>query len=124
MGNKEEDAFFNGDGSGKPTGIFHTSGGASIGVTAAATAAITADEIIDLFYSLRSPYRKNAVFVMNESTVKTMRKLKDGEGHYLWNPSIQAGSPDTILGKRIVTSAYVPEIAAAAKTIAFGDFSY
>lgn len=124
IGNKEEDAFFNGDGSGKPTGIFNATGGAQVGITTAASTAITADEVIDLFYSLRSPYRKNAVFVTNEATVKSIRKLKDGHGQYIWQPSLQAGSTDTILGKKIVTSAYVPETAAGAKTIAFGDFSF
>ena len=124
IGNKEEDAFFNGDGSGKPTGIFHTTGGAQVGITTASATAITADEVIDLFYSLRSPYRKNALFVTNESTVKAIRKLKDGEGQYLWQPSLKEGTTDTILGKRILTSAYVPQIAAGAKTIAFGDFNY
>ena len=124
IGNKEEDAFFNGDGSGKPTGIFNATGGAQVGITTASSTAITADEVIDLFYSLRSPYRKNAVFVTNEATVKAIRKLKDGHGQYIWQPSLQAGSTDTILGKKIVTSAYVPETAAGAKTIAFGDFSF
>jgi HK97 family phage major capsid protein len=124
IGNKEEDAFFNGDGSGKPTGIFNATGGAQVGITSASSTAITADEVIDLFYSLRSPYRKNAVFVTNEATVKAIRKLKDGHGQYIWQPSLQAGSTDTILGKKIVTSAYVPETAAGAKTIAFGDFSF
>ena len=124
IGNKEEDAFFNGDGSGKPTGIFNATGGAQVGITTASSTAITADEVIDLFYSLRSPYRKNAVFVTNEATVKSIRKLKDGHGQYIWQPSLQAGSTDTILGKKIVTSAYVPETAAGAKTIAFGDFSF
>src|SRR5699024_10248060 len=60
IGAKEEEAFFVGNGSGKPTGIFHTTGGAELGVTAASATAITADELIDLVYSLRSPYRKNA----------------------------------------------------------------
>lgn len=124
IGNKEEDAFFNGDGSGKPTGIFHKTNGAQLGATTAASTAITADEVIDLFYSLRTPYRKNAVFITNESTVKAIRKLKDGQGQYLWQPSLQAGTTDTILGKRILTSPFIPEIAAGAKTIAFGDFSY
>ena len=68
-----------GDGSGKPTGIFAASGGADVGITSAAAAALTADELIDLFYSLRSPYRKKAVWVMNDSTVKAIRKLKDGK---------------------------------------------
>ena len=124
IGHKEEEAFFTGDGSGKPTGIFAASGGADVGVTSAAAAALTADELIDLFYSLRSPYRKKAVWVMNDSTVKAIRKLKDGNGQYLWQPALTAGTPDTILNRPVYTSSYVPAIAAGAKTIAFGDFGY
>ena len=124
IGAKEEEAFFIGDGTGKPTGIFNSTGGAELGVTGSSATAISADELIDLFYSLRAPYRKNAVFVMNDATVKLIRKLKDGNGQYLWQPSIQAGQPDTILNRPVKTSAYVPAVAAGAKTIAFGDFGY
>ena len=124
IGSKEEDAFFNGNGTGKPVGIFNATGGAEIGVTAASATAITADEIIDLFYSLKAPYRKNAVWILNDATIKTIRKLKDNNGNYLWQPSLTAGTPDTILGRPVYTSSYVPTIAAGAKTIAFGDFSY
>lgn len=124
IGNKEEDAFFTGDGSGKPTGILAATGGAQLGVTTASATAITIDEILDLFYSLKAPYRNKAVFVMNDATVKAIRKLKDGQGQYLWQPSLQAGTPDTILNRPLYTSAYVPAIAASAKTIAFGDFGY
>ncbi len=124
IGSKEEDAFFNGNGTGKPVGIFNTTGGAEVGVTAASATAITADEIIDLFYSLKAPYRKNAVWILNDATIKAIRKLKDNNGNYLWQPSLTAGTPDTILGRPVYTSSYVPTIAAGAKTIAFGDFSY
>lgn len=124
IGNKEEDAFFNGNGTGKPVGIFNETGGADVGVTAASATAITADEIIDLFYSLGAPYRKNAVWVVNDSTVKAIRKLKDSTGNYLWQPALTAGTPDTLLGRPVYTSSYVPTIAAGAKTVAFGDFSY
>jgi len=124
IGAKEEEAFFIGDGSGKPTGIFNATGGAELGITAASATAITVDEIMDLFYSLKSPYRKNALFVMNDATVKAIRKLKDGNGQYLWQPSITAGQPDTIMNRPVKTSAYVPTIAAGAKSIAFGDFRY
>jgi len=124
IGTKEEDAFFNGDGSGKPTGIFNATGGAETGVTTASATAITIDEIMDLFYSLKSPYRKNATFIMNDATVKAIRKLKDGNGNYIWQPSLTAGTPDTILNRPVATSTYVPTIASAAKTIAFGDFGY
>ncbi|WP_418791762.1 phage major capsid protein [Phosphitispora sp. TUW77] len=124
IGNKEEEAFFIGDGSGKPTGILAATGGAQLGVTTAGATAITLDEVLDLFYSLKAPYRNKSVFIMNDSTVKAIRKLKDGQGQYLWQPSIQAGTPDTILNRPLFTSSYVPAIAAGAKTIAFGDFSY
>ncbi|MCM1235714.1 MAG: phage major capsid protein [Ruminococcus flavefaciens] len=124
IGGKEEDAFFNGDGTGKPLGIFAATGGAEVGVTTASATAITADELIDLYYSLKAPYRKNAVWILNDSTVKAIRKLKDNNGNYLWQPAITAGTPDTILGRPVLTSSYVPEIKAGAKTVAFGDFKY
>lgn len=124
FGHKEEEAFFNGDGVGKPLGIFAAAGGGQVGVTAASQTAVTADELLDLFYSLKSPYRKNAVFVLNDSTIKAIRKLKDSTGQYLWQTSLTAGQPDTLLGRPVYTSAYVPAIGASAKTIAFGDFSY
>lgn len=124
IGAREEESFFIGDGVGKPTGIFNSTGGAQPGVTTASATAITLDEVMDLFYSLKSPYRKNAVFLTNDATIKNLRKLKDGNGQYIWQPSITAGTPDTILNRPVKTSAYVPAISAAAKTIAFGDFSY
>lgn len=124
IGAKEEEAFFIGNGSGKPTGIFNATGGAETGITTASTTAIIIDEIMDLFYSLKSPYRKNATFVMNDATVKAIRKLKDGSGNYIWQPSLTAGTPDTILNRPVATSTYVPNIAAGEKTIAFGDFGY
>ena len=124
IGAKEEEAFFIGDGTGKPTGIFHTTGGGELGVTAAAQSALKLDEILDLFYSLKSPYRKKATFVMNDATVKEIRKLKDGNGQYIWQPSITAGAPDTILNRPVKTSSYVPTLEAGAKAIAFGDFGY
>lgn len=106
IGNREEEAFFIGDGAGKPTSVFAAVGGAELGVTAASATAITADELIDLFYSLKSPYRKKAVFVTNDATVNAIRKLKDNQGQYLWQPSITAGEPDTILNRPVKTSAY------------------
>lgn len=124
IGAKEEEAFFIGDGIGKPTGIFNTTGGAQDGITTASATAITVDEIMDLYYSLKSPYRKSATFILNDATVKAIRKLKDGNGNYIWQPSITAGTPDTILNSPVKTSSYVPTIAAGAKTVAFGDFSY
>lgn len=124
IGNKEEEAFIVGDGTGKPTGILASSGGGQLGKTTTSTTSITFDDIIDLYYSLSSPYRKNASFIMNDSTVKAIRKLKDGSGNYIWQPSMTAGVPDTILNCPVYTSTYVPAISAGNKTVVFGDYSY
>ncbi|MDY3031983.1 MAG: phage major capsid protein, partial [Clostridia bacterium] len=91
MAAAEENAFINGTGTGRPTGILQT---AKTGKTTAAAAAITADEVIDLYHSLRSPYRKNVVFIANDSTVKAIRQLKDSNGMYLWQPGLKEGQPD------------------------------
>lgn len=124
IGATEEEAFIKGDGTKCPLGILASTGGAETGVTAASATAITADELLDLFYSLRAPYRKNASFILNDMTVKAIRKLKDGNGQYLWQPSLVAGQPDTLLGKAIHTSTFMPTIAGGSKTIAFGDYKY
>ena len=96
IGTKEEEAFFTGDGTGKPLGVLADKGGAEIGVTTASSTAITADELLDLYYSLFSPYRKKAVWVVNDSTIKAIRKLKDNNGQYLWQPGLIANAPDTM----------------------------
>lgn len=124
IGDKEEEAFLVGDGQGKPLGILAATGGAEVGVTAASSTAITADEIINLFYSLEAPYRKNAIWILNDSTIAAVRKLKDTTGQYLWQPALHEGGHETLLGKKIYTSPFVPELAAGAKTVAFGDFSF
>jgi len=124
LANAEEDAFINGNGTGKPLGILAASGGAEVGVTAASATAITADEVINLVYSLKRPYRKNAVFILNDQTIAALRKLKDGNGAYMWQPALVAGEPDKLLGYPVYTSAYMPTIEAGAKTIIFGDLSY
>ena len=117
LANAEEDAFLNGDGVGKPTGIFDkTKGGESIGTL---TAALKSDDILDLIYKLKRPYRKNASFIMNDAILAQIRKLKDNNGQYLWQPSYQANEPDKILGYNIRTSAFAPTDA-----IAFGDYKY
>jgi len=123
IGAAEEEAFFTGDGKGKPTGILAATG-AEVGVTAAAANAITMDEVMDLFYSLRAPYRRNAVFIMNDSSVKVLRKLKTQNGDYIWQPSVQVGEPDKLLGRPIYTSSYMPALEAGAKGILFGDLGY
>ena len=123
IGAAEEEAFFTGNGTGRPTGILNATGGAEIGVTSAG-ASISFDDVIDLYYSLRSPYRRNAVFMMNDSTVRALRKLKNGSGDYLWQPSITVGTPDTIMNRPVYTSSYMPTVASGAKSILFGDLSY
>lgn len=123
IGTKEEEAFFIGDGTGKPIGIFNKTGGADIGVTAATTS-ITFDDVMDLYYSLHAPYRNKATWLLNDSTVKAIRKLKDGNGNYIWQPSVREGEPDRILNRPYRTSIYVPELAAGNRVMAFGDYSY
>ena len=117
LANAEEDAFLNGDGSGKPTGLFAVTGGGTVAGTLSAT--IKSDDMLDLVYALKRPYRKNASFIMNDKTLAQLRKLKDNNGAYIWQPSYQAGEPDKVLGYAVHTSAYAPENA-----IAFGDYSY
>ena len=124
IGAAEEEAFFTGSGTGRPLGILAATGGAQTGATAAKADAVTFDEVMDLFYSLRSPYRRNAVFIMNDSTVKALRKLKDLQGQYLWQPSVTAGTPDTILNRPVYTSAFMPTLATGNKTILFGYLGY
>ena len=124
IGAAEEEAFFTGNGTGRPLGILAATGGAGVGVTAAKADAVTFDEVMDLFYSLRAPYRRNSVFIMNDSTVKALRKLKDGQGQYLWQPAVTAATPDTILNRPVYTSTFMPTLATGNKTILFGDLGY
>ena len=116
LANAEEDAFLNGDGTGKPTGIFHKTNG---GTFLKDIPAIKSDDMIDLIHALKRPYRKNASFIMNDKTVSSIRKLKDNNGAYIWQPSYQQNEPDRILGYPVYTSAFAPENA-----IAFGDYRY
>lgn len=124
IGDKEEEAFLIGNGVSKPTGLLNDVGGAQVGVTTASSTAITADELIDLFYSLKAPYRKNAIWILNDSTVKLIRKLKDGMGQYLWQPALRDGEVSTILGRPYFTSPFAPAVEAGNKTVLFGDLSY
>ena len=117
LANAEEDAFLNGNGTGKPTGIFDAVGGGHLLGTL--TAAVKSDDVLDLVYGLKRPYRKKASFIMNDGTLASLRKLKDNNGAYIWQPSYQAGEPDRVLGYAVHTSAYAPKDA-----ISFGDYSY
>lgn len=111
--------FWNGTGSSQPQGVMTAAGS---GVTTASASAITADELIDLYYSVPEEYRTNAAFAMKDTTVKYIRKLKIGTGEYLWNPGLN-GQPSTLLGKPLHTSENIEGIGAGKKTIAFGDFA-
>lgn len=117
LANAEEDAFLNGDGTGKPLGLFATTGGGTVADTL--TAAVKSDDLINLVYALKRPYRRKASFILNDQTLASLRKLKDNNGAYIWQPSYQAGEPDRLLGYTVHTSAYAP-----ADAIAFGDYSY
>ena len=117
MANAEEDAFLNGDGKGKPLGLFAETGGGTVANTL--TAAIKSDDVLDLVYALKRPYRKTAKFILNDQTLLSLRKLKDNNGAYMWQPSYQAGEPDKLLGYSVYTSAYAPKT-----LISFGDYSY
>ena len=124
VGAAEEEAILTGDGSHKPTGLLHATNGAELGVTAAGAAAITADELLDLQHSLKAGYRRKAMFIMNDATIKLLRKLKDGNGQFMWQPGLLHGQPDTLLNQRVLTSNYMPLPTAANKAILYGDYSY
>ena len=121
IGVLENTAYVAGDGTGKPTGVTTQ---ASAGVTAAGGAAVTADELVDLYHSLSPPYRANAVFVLKDGTIKLVRKLKDADNQYLWQPGLQAGAPDMLLGKPVYADPDMPTAAVNAVSVLFGDFSY
>ena len=121
MGNAEERAFFTGDGDKKPLGILADVGGAELGVTAQGEDLVTFDEIFDLYYSLKSPYRRSAQFVCNETLLLQLMKLKDKNDNYIWKPSLDVAKPDTILGRPIRTSSFMPGIAKGEKVLLFGD---
>lgn len=120
FGIAEEAAFINGDGSGKPTGIVPGSG---LGVTAAGAAAITTDELLDLYHSVPRMYRKKAVFLLSDLTIKAIRKLKDGDSQYMWQPGLQAGQPDLLLGRPVIDSSAMPAMTTGLKSVVFGDLS-
>jgi HK97 family phage major capsid protein len=116
FGRAEDNAFINGTGIQMPTGILNAINGADVGIT---TAEITYDNVISLYFSVKPEYRRNAVWLMNDETALALRTLKDSAGNYLWR-----NSDDTILGKRVIISEYMPNTESDSKPIAFGDFSY
>lgn len=116
----ENTYFATGSGTGQPQGI---TVGAAVGVTAAATNAITAEEVIDLFHSVAAEYRDNAVWFMKDSTLKMIRKLRESgtTGAFLWQPGLSQGEPSTILGRPVVTLSTMPAATTGLKPIVFGD---
>ena len=112
------------DGSGKPNGVINAATTGKTGATGQTTS-VTFDDLVDLVYSVDRAYReRGAKFMMADSTVKAIRKLKDGNGLPIWNAgSATAGEPDTLLGYPIVINNDVAAMGTSAKSIAFGDFS-
>jgi HK97 family phage major capsid protein len=107
-----------GNGTSKPWGWITRSTGA---VNAANLAGVTTDNLIDLQHSILRPYRKNAVFMTSDSAIQNLRKLKDSTGNYIWQPSLQAGAPDTILGTPIMTDPNIVTSGGGAKVLVYGD---
>jgi HK97 family phage major capsid protein len=128
----ENTAYVAGDGSAKPTGITtQTSAGVTLpnstaGVTGFSTsgAYTGADGLIGLKYSVLSPYRRNASWLMNDATVAKVAGLKDTTNQYIWQPGLTAGAPDMLLGSPMYTDPDMPVMAASAKSILYGDFSW
>lgn len=116
FGRAEENLFINGTGEGQPVGILNDTLGAETGVT---TTDVTFDDVISLYMSVKAKHRKHGVWLMNDETALALRKLKDRDSNYLWQEGM-----DTILGKSVYISEFMPSIATGKKVIAFGDFSY
>lgn len=112
----QDNAIIAGTGEDMPTGILCPDKGADIGVT---TRALTFDDVVKLYFSLDRKYRGDAVWLMNDETAYKLRRLKDGDGMYLWN-----NADSTILGKPVVTANDMPDIGAGACPVAFGNLSY
>jgi len=124
---KEEDAFIDGNNTLKPEGIFQTTAVAGVSVTGttgavSATPVVTFDNLIDTYYGLAKKYRRNAVWVASDGHAKLVRKLKDQNDQYLWQPSTQMGQPDMLLGRPFETSDSAPVPATASRGICFGDW--
>jgi len=120
FGVAEGTAFVSGNAIGKPQGILTNE---DIDYTASGDAdEITADGLMDIFYDLKSAYANNAVWLLNRQTLKAIRKLKAGDGHYLWQPNIGLGTPPTICERPYIECVDMPDIAANAYPVVLGDF--
>lgn len=125
-------AFISGDGVKKPAGILtYVTGGSNAAkhpfgaikaINSGAAADIGSDAVLDLIYGLPKKYRQNAQFLTNNLTIAKLRKLKDGQGNYLWQPSAQAGQPATLHGYGLAEDENMPDVAANSLPILFGDF--
>jgi len=124
IGAAEEEAFLTGNGKKKPEGVFTKVKADKDAATEIANTNISFDAIMDVFHSLRSVYRNRATWILNDSTVKALRKIKDNNGNYIWQPAVVSGQPDMILNRPYKTSIYAPELAAGNVPLLFGDFSY
>lgn len=116
MGRAEEQAFITGSSSAQPHGLLRAETGAEIGVTAAA---LSYEDVISLFFSLDPEYREHAMWIMNDETALSLRTMKDDAGNYLWNHS-----DNTILGKPVIISNFMPSAEAGTVPVLFGDYSY
>ncbi|MCB1504683.1 MAG: phage major capsid protein [Hyphomicrobiaceae bacterium] len=131
---QEGAAFINGDGVNKPKGFltyptvanaswsWGNIGTISTGVSGAFPASDAGDVLIDLVYAVKAGYRANAHFVMNRATQAQVRKLKDGDGTYLWQPSSEPGQSPTLMGFPVAEAEDMTDIGADSLSIAFGDF--
>lgn len=131
---QETAAFIAGDGVNKPKGLLaYTAapdatatwgqlGYLATGVAGAWPAANPTDKLIDLVYAAKTQYRQNGRFVMNRRTVSAVRKFKDAQGNYIWNAALQPGQSATLLGFPVSEIEAMPDVAANAAAIAFGDF--
>ena len=122
--NLEETSFCVGTGSAQPQGLFNPTYTNNVTGAVSATAAIASDDLIDVFHSLGRQYRVSSTWLMNDDAAKLVRKLKDSDGQYIWQPGLQAGQPDTILGRPVIVSTAATAPAVNAKSIIFGDMSY
>lgn len=121
MGQLEGTWLTTGNGTTVPEGFLTST--AVIEEEAAAAAAVAADDLIDLFYAVKSAYAANGSWLMNRKSMAAIRKLKDSDGSYLWQPSLQAGTPPLLLGRPVYESVDMPNIGAGTTPVAFGDFA-
>jgi len=120
FGSKEGAAFVAGNGAKKPVGFMNDAG---VGFTKSGHASqITADGLIDLYYALPTPYRSGSAWMMNSATTAAVRKLKDGQGNYLWSDGLKADTPPTILGRPVIEAPDMPGVAADAFPVVLADF--